>query len=198
MSSYQTQDDWMDLERAAAERIWAEWLAARRRKPGKRGLQAWSVVPADQLFRVWESYAELGFVRDEAALDDIAMQIVINAAKLYVNTVFMGHTETHPRIAFEELLEGYTEAEVDKLLDGFEDFVIAENGQWRISDRIDKITGAALNILESRNPVERLVAIDVLLNIAHQRSDLAASFIEGGSRTLSRLSDTPLKADADA
>lgn len=194
---YGAMEDWSEVTDAAAETIWGEWMKARRKKPENRGVQAWSVVPKNLLFRVWESYAELGFIRDEAALDDIAMQMVINAAKLYVNTTLMGHTEGHGRTAFESMLEGHSKEEIDRLLDGFEDFVIAENGQWRISDRIDKIANAAVEILAARTPVEKLTAIDILLNIAHQRSDLAASFIEGGSFTLSELSETGTSANPE-
>ena len=38
------------------------------------------------------------------------------------------------------------------------------------------------------NPIQKVVLIDSILNIAHQRSDLASWFIQGGSRALSDLS----------
>jgi len=37
------------------------------------------------------------------------------------------------------------------------------------------------------NPIQKVVLIDSILNIAHQRSDLASWFIQGGSRALSDL-----------
>lgn len=39
-----------------------------------------------------------------------------------------------------------------------------------------------------KTPEEKLVTIDKMLNVAHQRSDIAYWFVEGGSRALSQLS----------
>jgi len=38
------------------------------------------------------------------------------------------------------------------------------------------------------NPIQKVILIDSILNIAHQRSDLASWFVQGGSRALSDLS----------
>jgi hypothetical protein len=40
---------------------------------------------------------------------------------------------------------------------------------------------------EEKTPEERLLIIDQMLNIAHQRSDLASWFVVGGSRALNKL-----------
>ena len=39
-----------------------------------------------------------------------------------------------------------------------------------------------------QNPVKKVVLIDSILNVAHQRSDLASWFVQGGSSALSDLS----------
>ena len=41
---------------------------------------------------------------------------------------------------------------------------------------------------KAKTPEEKIVIIDQILNVAHQRSDLASWFIEGGSYSLSKLS----------
>ena len=187
---------WVAATDLAVSDVWDEWLKARRRASAKRGVQRWSVVPKDKLFRVWKQYARDGFVRDEDALEDIAAKIVENAAKLWANTALMGHTERSAHDVLEVAIDAseVSKDEVERLLDGFEDFVVAENGQWRLSDRIDKVTNAAVDILAAETSADKIVAVDVLLSIAHQRSDLAASFVEGGSYALSELSETPAKA----
>jgi hypothetical protein len=47
----------------------------------------------------------------------------------------------------------------------------------------------ALKLAESNNDEEKLMLIDQMLNVVHQRGDLAALFIEGGSGALTQLSE---------
>jgi hypothetical protein len=43
-------------------------------------------------------------------------------------------------------------------------------------------------LMRQTKPEEKLVTIDRMLNVVHQRSDIASWFVEGGSRALSQLS----------
>jgi hypothetical protein len=63
-----------------------------------------------------------------------------------------------------------------------------EKGNWRISDYgLDKIGRYVVALLEEENYNKKLAWIDCILNVAHQRSDLASWFVEGGRKTLSFL-----------
>ena len=42
-------------------------------------------------------------------------------------------------------------------------------------------------LLESETYPEKLLIVDQMLNITHQRSDLAGMFVEGGTSTLNKL-----------
>jgi hypothetical protein len=46
-------------------------------------------------------------------------------------------------------------------------------------------------LLHAGSPEEKLLIIDQMLNVVHQRSDIAEWFVEGGSQSLSKLSASP-------
>ena len=46
-------------------------------------------------------------------------------------------------------------------------------------------------LLRAKGPEEKLLLIDRMLNVVHQRSDIAEWFVEGGSRALAQLSSSP-------
>lgn len=183
--------DYIDVESEMASRILDEWKTARQKPKSKRGYQAWSVVPKPKLSQVWKSFAKYGFVRDEGKLDEIVSQIIANVAKIHINTILMGHSPDRPSDALrhwdDEEFDG-NEDEAEKFLDGFEDFALTEDrNQWRISDQSQKLVNLAIDVLAAKSAEDKLVAVDRILNFVHPRSDLAASFVEGGTPTLVEL-----------
>ena len=50
------------------------------------------------------------------------------------------------------------------------------------------------DLLRASSPEEKLLTIDRMLNVVHQRSDIAEWFVEGGSRALAQLSGSPAEA----
>ncbi len=53
-----------------------------------------------------------------------------------------------------------------------------------------------VELLRTTTPEEKLLIIDRMLNVVHQRSDIANWFVEGGSRALAQLSGSPTQVDA--
>ena len=49
-------------------------------------------------------------------------------------------------------------------------------------------------LLRASSPEEKLLLIDRMLNVVHQRSDIAEWFVEGGSHALAQLSSSPAEA----
>lgn len=165
------------------------------KETGKQLYQPWEVIKFQKLKRVWEYYAKHGFVREEKLIDEFESIIRRNVAKLDLNTEYCGHGSHYPD---EDRLEDYglsiadidgTNREMDELTyNYFEDRKI---GQLRISDyAIPKLAKLVDKMRRTNKYDEKLVLIDQVLNIVHQRSDLASWFVEGGSRSLSQLSDT--------
>lgn len=63
------------------------------------------------------------------------------------------------------------------------------NGQWVLSDYgLAPLWKLGEELLSQKDPNEIIVTINKVLDVAHQRSDLAELFIEGGSKTLSYIS----------
>lgn len=147
--------------------------------------QSWTLVPSAQIKKVWNDYANMGFVQNEKALEDIVDTVSHNIHKLTVNTLLANHTEIDSvrwasDILDEELPEGY--------FDKAESFFDDDNGAWRISDyALDKLNNLNMQLLAARSPEEKLLTVDRILNVVHQRSDLPGWFIEGGTQTLDEL-----------
>lgn len=153
----------------------SEFLAGKKR-------QSWKLIQFSRLKKIWEDYVKYGHVRDTRGLDDIEDILKKNTLKIYSNTLLCGHTRTDPSEYFEDY-------GVDDNDSKFFDFLEAPNGQLRISDyATDKLMNKLAALRKAKSYEEKLLLIDQMLNIVHQRSDLASWFIEGGSRALATLS----------
>lgn len=63
------------------------------------------------------------------------------------------------------------------------------NGQWVLSDYgLEPLFRLGEEIIRQEDPNEIIVTINKILDVAHQRSDLAELFIEGGSKSLDYIS----------
>lgn len=144
----------------------------------------WRVVSAARLTKIWEDAARDGFVRDENGLRAIADRFVENVIFISVNTEISGHKEVDGREKLKERFDSEDE------IDAFIDWAIETETGWRISDYAmeDMIDLAAL-ATETESADALLVVVDRMLNLAHQRSDLASWFVEGGTRTLTALAE---------
>lgn len=64
-----------------------------------------------------------------------------------------------------------------------------ESGQAYISDfALDKLMDLTFKLYREKKPENKVVIIDQILNVVHQRSDIAGWFVQGGSKSLSTLS----------
>lgn len=171
----------------------------RNKKPGE--LQYWETIPLHMLKRVWENFMKFNFVqeRDYKTLDKIQQIMTANVLKLNVNTELGGHTSADPTYDFKEEYENQglsdeeatTKAKQDEG-DFFDYIYDPSQRQHRISDYgLKPLQKKLLQLRNLKTPEERLVKIDEMLNIVHRRSDLAAMFVEGGSKSLNQLSGTP-------
>jgi hypothetical protein len=74
----------------------------------------------------------------------------------------------------------------DKFFDYVED---PKTGQLYISDYgLKALESLSYELNRTTEPEQKVTVIDKMLNVVHQRSDMAAWFVEGGSRALSQLS----------
>lgn len=78
---------------------------------------------------------------------------------------------------------------MDKYMDDhFGDWIL-DGHQWRISDYgLKPLHKFLVQLRKEFDPSKKLPILDKMLNVVHQRSDIAAWFVEGGSAALSDLS----------
>ena len=107
--------------------------------------------------------------------------------KLAANTFLMGHTQNDPTEEFQN--NGITD---DEQKEKFLDYLSDENGQFRISDfGLPHLEKLAKQLYLAKTPEQQLLITDKMLNIVHQRSDLASWYVEGGFQSLNELAGNP-------
>ena len=149
-----------------------------------RGTQvSWNKVPAARLKRIWLDFGKSKVIRDEKGLDNIADRMLENIARIKAVTELVGH-ETYD--VKEELAQEGIVLTPEQWLDFW-------NGDF-ITNQFSDYAMKPLEILYSKlfdaeSAEDKLYIIDRILNVIHQRGDLAALFIEGGSATLREIFD---------
>lgn len=107
-----------------------------------------------------------------------------------------GHTQMNPihdiKAYFEgglipdDQLDAYCELFEKCYWDWCED---PSNGHCRISDYgLEPLHKYLAELRKLGKPEQRLAKVDQILSVIHMRSDIAAWFVEGGSKALSQLS----------
>jgi len=148
----------------------------------------WPKLKADIVAKIWLEYGKRGSIFNEEGMNKIADQMVTLVARFTVTTELSGHTQSDPR---EELLSNYeiefTDDEWDKFLS---EFLTDEHGRDLLSDYgLKPLQSLAIKLLKANGVEEKLQIVDRMLNVVHQRNDLAAIFIEGGTKTLTKIAN---------
>jgi hypothetical protein len=151
----------------------------KNRKKLKLPKQPEDVIPFYKLKAVWDGYVKYGEVKNIKWLEDIVGMMKRNTAKLRVNTELCGHTTINPKYDFEEY--GIkTQKQIDAVCDWIG--TISDYG-------LDPLEKLVYRLYKAQKPEDKLLIVDMMLNVVHQTSDLAKIFVEGGSRSLSQLAE---------
>lgn len=152
----------------------------------------WDVVRANKLKAVWTSSQRYGFVRNPAALHQIADLFFHNIARLQLNGMLIGHDDSG--VSGRDVLEGYYSEFVGADLDEeyWTEERIEEFGHWasgaRYSDHgMSALIRLAGLLKDCTTDEETLMVCDAILNVVHPSGDLSAWFVEGGQMTLSDI-----------
>ena len=90
---------------------------------------------------------------------------------------------------FDKYKADYISPEPNGYVEDFYDWTVDKNGIDIMSDYgLEPLINLLYKLKTSKTPEEKLLTIDRMLNVVHQRSDLASWFVEGGSKALSQLS----------
>lgn len=99
----------------------------------------------------------------------------------------MGHTSYDVRPELADNGYEFTDEEWEEWMTNY---FTDERGGWLLSDYgLDPLKRIYGNIFNAKTPEDKLYAIDKALNVVHQRSDLAAMFVEGGTATLNAVAN---------
>jgi len=157
----------------------------RNSKPGT--MLRFPVIPAARLIRIWLDFGKTGVIRDEKGMANIADHMLNNIALLDATNALSGHSQEQPNDLVEEAGYSMDETEFEKFLEFLTD---PDTGAYYVSDfGLEYLGGAYSLIFRASNAEEQLYAVDKALNVVHQRSDLASWFVEGGIKTLQKISD---------
>ena len=154
-------------------------------------------VPANRTKRIWLEFGKRGTISDLNGLDKIAEALTDGILSLRVATQLQGHTDDGMGYheMFDEVME-WDEEETNRNVDQEKlyEWLVVDLGGGRTMDFLSDYGLAPLErllpkIMDEEKPEERLYAIDRAFNIIHQRSDLCAFFIEGGTKTLLEIAN---------
>jgi len=157
---------------------------------GKYTKQPWTVLPVNQVKKIWYDYMTMGIIRDENVVNNMADQMIENVVKLHVNTELTGHTQRDPIDVLNQFRDEYEDLWTEETREKFYEWIEDDKGQMKISDyALDPLAEDAAQLANHSTTAEQKIRImDRMFNRIHPRGDIAALFIEGGSRSLTELS----------
>ena len=164
------------------EKIIEVWHGCKESKDDER--LPWTPYNLTRAKKIWMDFMQSGIVRDEKGLNKMADNFVEKIATIEAITILGGHTQQSPEDYLDSLDIEYDEETDDKL----GDYILDKNGQYRLSDyALEPLQILAGKIIEETDSIKKLLLLDQVLNVVHQRSDVASWFIKGGRESLNEL-----------
>lgn len=148
----------------------------------------WKPISANKLKRVWRNFGKLNYIieRDVDLVDQFVHQTKYNIVALHVGNILSGHSQMNPEAMLEDV--GLTLSK--KNSSRFYEFLTLEDGSNIISDYgLPYLYPHYQALASKQSPEEQCYTIDKVLNVVHQRGDLALFFVQGGTKTLLEVSE---------
>lgn len=148
---------------------------------------SWRTITAGRLIKVWNDFGKTGIVRDEKGMLMFKKILLNNIVRLTITTELSGHSQHDPQDIIDDAGFGdEIDLEDSDVEERFFDFLTdEETGGWFVSDYGLKPLQQLWTPIYNEKSTDKLIyLIDKALNVIHQRSDLAAMFVEGGTSTL--------------
>lgn len=152
-------------------------------------------VNINRLKPIYRHFVTRNFLNDADIknLHKVIHDIAKNVARLRATTSLSEHNsqsieEIFENEGFGNYFEGLSPEEHDEAKERFFNF-LEWDGKNPISDyglpKLEKFLG---EIATEHNPIKQLILLNQLLDVIHQRNDLASFLVKGGSASLSELS----------
>lgn len=151
-------------------------------------VMSWSVVPFARLKKIWQDYSKFGFVRDERGMQQIVEKMLTNLARLLAATDFSGHSQVSPSEMYNEEINYEEENEItnDDLFSDYRygGFFDTPYGTAYSDYGLKPLSELGVQLINATTAEQQLLLVDRMLNVVHQRGDLASLFVEGGTNSL--------------
>lgn len=169
---------YLEIKDDVMRRMFDELLSKRK--------QTFNLIKGAQIKRIYDEHKNLGFIKSEKLLNDIIEKLIKSTAQLETNNLLAGHEQYS---AYDEYKEQYGDEEdliskedfeelADKYVpwDSYSDF----GTKWAL-----EIVG---RLIDAKTDDDKIILINHLFDVIHQRGDFAEFYVEGGSQTLSQIS----------
>lgn len=131
-----------------------------------------------------------GYVQKEPAPEPEPCEVTIHP---YAQQFFDYNFEED--ITREKFYELFYEDMKNKFFNNYMDDPEGKMGGFISDYGLEPLEKLLVQLLRATNPEEKLLIIDRMLNVVHQRSDIADWFVEGGSHALGQLSGSPTQVE---
>ena len=162
-----------------------------KRKNASSRHMSWSVIPIARVKKIWQDYAKNGVVRDTGGMQQIKDKMLEILARLQASNDLSGHGINITDEYISDIC-GLKIPEGDNI-DFYFNFLETDYGTPVSDYGLDKLWAIAKVLMKEGSAEKQLLLCDQMLNIIHQRGDLSALFIEGGSSSLNDLKYGHLK-----
>lgn len=160
------------------------WQSAAKSKG--EDLYNWTPYSLTRAKKIWKDYMTLGFVRDERGIESMVDNFLDKIITLDASTVLLGHSTESP----QDVIEGFEIDYKESIHDHLCDYMCTKDGTYYLSDYgLKPLQELAGKLLDASTAEEKLLLLDRVLNVCHQRSDLASWFVAGGRDALDELNN---------
>lgn len=150
--------------------------------------QHFNLVRPEELKKIYKEHQEFGMIKNEKLLDSIIQRCIKNTAQLRVNTILYGHENTDP---YEIYKDHFEDGELSN--DEFNDLVFEYVPSDKISDYgLKWAEEIILRLMVAKNDNDKIVLLNHLFDIIHQRSDFAEYYVLGGKSALLQISGSEI------
>lgn len=142
---------------------------------------SWNRIPAARIKKIWLDFGKSGVIRDEKGLSEIEHLALENIARIKAITELVGHESYDVKDMLESDGIELTPKEWENFYDS--GFITNQYSDYAMKP----LENLYATLFKAETPEEKLYAIDKILNVVHQRGDIADLFIEGGTKTLNEI-----------
>lgn len=183
-----------------------EFISDKKRGVGRK---QWNLIPAQQYHNALKEFMQYGqFMRFPTKyIEQWTKLITKNVLDIYAITALAGHSSSFP---YDDFLDAFgfvrdskkynqlngNYIACDEFLNklGFYDWANLPDGSDAWSDYgLKPLFKLIKELEENTTPEQQIVTINKVLDVIHQRGDLASAFIEGGKSTLYSISNESKK-----